>query len=130
MAVINLFLESRNFFTLEAGQVIFERGDHSDFMYGIVDGKVEIRVGDRLLETIGDGAVFGEMSLIDHEPRSATAVAKTECRVVQVDAAGFYKLIAENPAFALDVMRTMSTRLRRQLEHKGEVIVKPDPEVI
>jgi len=118
MAIINLFRESRHFFTFEAGQVIFERGDHSDFMYGIIDGDVEIRVGEHALETISDGSVFGEMALIDHGPRSATAVAKTLCRVVQVDALGFYKLIAKDPGFALEVMRIMSSRLRRQIDHK------------
>lgn len=118
MAILNLFLRSQEFFTFEAGQVIFERGDPSDFMYGIMDGEVEIRVGDRLLETISDGSVFGEMALIDDEPRSATAVAKTSCRVVQVNAPAFHELIALHPDFALEVMKLMSSRLRRQLVTK------------
>ena len=118
MALINLFLNSQDFFTFEEGQIIFERGDNSDFMYGIMDGEGEIRVGNKLLDTISDGRVFGEMALIDKGPRSATAVAKSECRVVQVDEEGFHKLIAENPGFALDVMKIMSERLRRQIELK------------
>jgi len=59
------------------------------------------------------------MALIDHGPRSATAIAKTDCRVVQVDALGFYKLVAKDPGFALEVMKIMSTRLRRQLDHQA-----------
>jgi len=114
MAFINLFLDSKEFFTFEAGQVIFERGDPSDFMYGIMDGVVEIRVGDHVLETLTGGHVFGELALLDDEPRSATALAKTECRVVQVGAPGFHEMIALYPEFALDVMRTMANRLRRQ----------------
>jgi len=115
MAIINLFLRSPDYFTFEAGQVIFERGDPSDYMYGIMSGEVEIRIGDRLLETIGDGSVFGEMALIDDEPRSATAVAKSDCRVVQVSAPAFHELIALHPDFALDVMKLMAYRLRRQM---------------
>jgi CRP-like cAMP-binding protein len=118
MAILNLFVQSKDYYTFEAGQVIFERGDPSDYMYGIVDGQVEIRVGDRILETIGAGSVFGEMALIDDEPRSATAVAKTECRVVEVDAPAFHELIVLHPDFALDVMKLMTYRLRRQIDSK------------
>jgi CRP-like cAMP-binding protein len=118
MANFNRFVQSKRFFTFEAGQVIFERGDASDFMYGIVTGDVDIRLGDRLLETISAGSVFGEMALIDDEPRSATAVAKTECRVVQVDAPGFHELIILHPEFALEVMKLMTHRLRRQIDAK------------
>lgn len=122
MGVINLFLESPECFTFEPGQIIFQRGDRSDYMYGIVEGQVDVKVGDRLLETLGEGEVFGEMALIDHEPRSATAVARSGCRVVQVDAAGFYRLIAAHPGFALDLMKTMSHRLRRQLNAAGSLL--------
>lgn len=116
MALINLFLNSQDFFTFEPGQVIFQRGEASDFMYGIMDGEVEIRVDSKTLEVISDGSVFGEMALIDNEPRSASAIARTECRVVQIDKDGFHRLIRENPDFALEVMRVMSERLRRQIE--------------
>jgi CRP-like cAMP-binding protein len=118
MAILNLFVQSKAFFTFEAGQVIFERGDPSDYMYGIMEGQVDIRVGDRILETISAGSVFGEMALIDDEPRSATAVARTECRVVQVDAPAFHELIVLHPDFALDVMKLMTLRLRRQIDSK------------
>jgi CRP-like cAMP-binding protein len=119
MALQNLFLRSPSFFTFEAGQIIFERGDQSDFMYGIIDGEVEIRVGGNPIETIGGGSVFGEMALIDDEPRSATAVAKTECRVVQLDAPAFHEMIALHPDFALDVMKIMAQRMRRQIDQKA-----------
>lgn len=119
MALQNLFLRSPNSFTFETGQIIFERGDPSDFMYGIVDGEVDIRVGETTIETIGGGSVFGEMALIDDEPRSATAVAKTECRVVQLDAPAFHEMIAMHPDFALDVMKIMAQRMRRQIDRRA-----------
>lgn len=116
----NLFLQFKDYFTFEAGQVIFERGDPSDYMYGIMQGEVDIRIGDLVLETIADGTVFGEMALIDDEPRSATAVARTDCRVVQVGAPAFHEMIALNPDFALDVMKIMARRMRRQLDAKAD----------
>jgi len=118
MAIQNLFLQSKNFYTFEEGQVIFERGDPSDFMYGIIQGDIEIRVGDEVVETISAGTVFGEMALIDDEPRSATAVAKTECRVAQINAPTFHEMIALHPDFALDVMKIMARRARRQLDKR------------
>lgn len=118
MAISNLFLQSKDFFTFEAGQIIFEKGDPSDFMYGIMSGEVDIRVGGTVVETIADGAVFGEMALIDDEPRSATAVAKTDCQVVQVTAPTFHEMIALRPDFALDVMKIMAQRMRRQLDKR------------
>jgi len=120
MALQNLFSKSTHYFTFEAGQIIFERGDASDFMYGIMNGNVEIRVGEVVIETISGGSVFGEMALIDDEPRSASAVAKTECRVVQLDAPAFHEMIALHPDFALDVMKIMAQRMRRQIDSKAE----------
>jgi len=73
-------------------------------------------VGSTVVETIRDGSVFGEMALIDDEPRSATAVAKTVCHVVQINAPTFHEMIALHPDFALDVMKIMARRQRRQLE--------------
>jgi len=81
-------------------------------MYIVVDGDVEIRVGDTLLETAGPGSIFGEMALIDDDPRSATVVAKTDCRVVELDRRRFEFMVSETPYFALAVMRVMADRLR------------------
>ncbi len=119
MTILNLFYEAQDYYTFEAGQIIFEQGDPSDFMYGIVEGDVEIRAGGEVVETISDGSVFGEMALIDDEPRSATAVAKTACKVVEVDAPAFHELIALHPDFALDVMKLMAHRMRRHLSKKS-----------
>lgn len=119
MAIQNLFLHAPNPFTFEAGQIIFERGDPSDFMYGIVRGEVEIRIGSQVVETISGGTVFGEMALIDDEPRSATAIARTDCEVVQLSAPDFHEMIALHPDFALDVMKIMAHRQRRQLSRQA-----------
>ena len=62
----------------KAGEVIFIQGDAARELFIVQSGEVEIRLGNRLLETVSQYGIFGEMALIDAAPRSATAVAKTE----------------------------------------------------
>ena len=109
---LNIFRHA-NTTTVPAGHVVFNEGDLGQHMYAIVEGSVEIREGDILLDTLGAGDYFGEMALIDKSPRSATAIAKTETKLAEVDLTGFQRLVAQTPYFALDVMSTMAERIRR-----------------
>jgi CRP/FNR family cyclic AMP-dependent transcriptional regulator len=95
-----------------AGQVIFTAGDPGDVMYAVKEGEVEVLVRDRVVETIGPGGILGEMALIDHSPRSASARAKTDCQLVPIDEARFKFMIQQTPFFAIEVMRVMTRRLR------------------
>ncbi len=97
----------------EAGQVVFEEGQPGDAMYVVQSGSVELRAGQRLLETVGIGGVLGELALVDEEPRSASAVAVEASRLVAIDRERFMLLVKKVPGFALEVMRIMSRRLRR-----------------
>lgn len=99
--------------TYKAGDAIFREGEPGEAMFAVVEGEVEIRKRDRLLETVPQGAVFGEMALIDRSPRSADAIAKTECSVAVVTQRRFTFLIQETPFFAVDIMRVLAERLRR-----------------
>lgn len=96
-----------------AGELIFAEGDAGEHMYAVLDGDVEIRKSARVLETVGAGGVFGEMALIDQKPRSAAAVAKSDCRVATVDQNRFMLLVQQTPFFALQMMQVLSDRLRR-----------------
>jgi len=98
---------------IPAGQTIFKEGDKGDVMFIITEGEVEIHEGSVLLENAGPGSIFGEMALIDDEPRSATVVAKTDCRVVPVDRRRFEFMVQETPFFALAVMKVLANRLRK-----------------
>ena len=109
----NLFRNAVNAETFAAGQTIFTEGQPGEVMYVVQDGEVELRIGDRVLETVGPGDVFGEMALIDAGNRSATAAAKTECQIVPVPRKHFEFLIQQTPHFALQVMQVMADRLRR-----------------
>src|SRR5215208_4705613 len=83
-----------------AGQTIVEAGTKGETMYIVLDGEVEVRISDKKLETGSAGTIFGEMALIDNDPRSATVVAKTDCRVVEIGRKRFEFLVSETPYFA------------------------------
>lgn len=81
-------------------------------MYAIIEGEVDIFVDDELEDTIGPGTTLGELGLIDGGTRTATAIAKTDCRVVPIDEAHFDFLVQNTPHFALQIMRLMASRMR------------------
>jgi len=82
-------------------------------MYILKEGEVDILVHDKIVETIGPGEILGEMALIDQNPRSATAVARTNCQLVSIDEKRFTFLVQQTPYFAIEVMRVMARRLRQ-----------------
>lgn len=67
------------------GEVIFHEGDEGDEVFAVQHGSVDIITGGTTIEKGAPGDVFGEMSLINATPRSATAIATTDCEVVAID---------------------------------------------
>ena len=116
MSNIDFFKNVQNFEEFAADSVIFEKDTEGATMYAVKEGEVNIVVGDKVLETVGEGGFFGEMALVDAEVRSAKAIAKTACKVVPVDRKRFMFLVKENPAFALQVMHVMAERIRKMNE--------------
>jgi CRP/FNR family transcriptional regulator, cyclic AMP receptor protein len=96
----------------KAGDIIFKEGDAAQEMFVIQSGKVDVRLGNRLLATLGAYDIFGEMALIDSAPRSAAAIAATDARLVPVGEKQFLFLVSQTPNFALNVMRILARRLR------------------
>jgi CRP/FNR family cyclic AMP-dependent transcriptional regulator len=110
----NLFLNETEPKLFRAGERIFGEGDDGDFMYGVIDGQVEIVKDGKVVDTVGPGGIFGEMALIDHTARSATAVAKGDCKAAQISEKRFYFLVQQTPNFALHLLRILTDRLRHQ----------------
>jgi CRP/FNR family cyclic AMP-dependent transcriptional regulator len=94
------------------GGVVFIKGDVGDCAYVVKSGRVEIRESGRVIEVMEPGELFGEMALIDSEPRSASAVAVERTELVVIDQQVFNRLVREEQDFAVSVMRLMSRRLR------------------
>jgi len=96
----------------KAGDVIFREGDAGKEMYCVVEGAVELRTGDRVLELVDEEGVFGELALADHTPRNLTAIATQDTRLAVIDERRFLVLVHETPTFALTVISTVAARLR------------------
>jgi CRP/FNR family cyclic AMP-dependent transcriptional regulator len=96
-----------------AGQVIFREGEPGEVLYIVVEGQVDILLGDQWLETLRPGDILGEMALIEDRPRSATAIARTDCLLTPITRPHFLTLIQRTPLFAIQVMRVLAQRLRR-----------------
>ena len=101
--------------TYLAGQRIIQEKAHGDHMFLIVDGEVKIHLGDTALKVLGPREFFGEMSIIDGEPRSASATAASDCLLLRVDREDFLDLLSSQSGVALSVIRTLVRRLREQL---------------
>ena len=113
MTTIDLFKNAQEFTIVAAGQAIFEKGDVADHMYAIVEGEVDILVDGKFLDSTGAGGIIGEMAMIESTPRKASAIAKTDCKLVAIDEHRFMFLIQQTPNFALNVMKIMVERIRK-----------------
>ena len=96
----------------KACYVIFREGDPAQELFVVKSGTVEIRLGNRVLDTLSERSIFGEMALIDASARSASAVAATDAAVVPIGEKQFLFLVSRTPYFALNVMRVLVRRLR------------------
>lgn len=112
MVTLNLFQNVSDYRYFPAGHTIFTQGQLGDMMYIVKEGQVDIFLSDKIVETVGPGGILGELALIDNRPRTATAIARTDCKVVPIDENRFTFLVQETPYFALQVMEAMAERIR------------------
>jgi CRP/FNR family cyclic AMP-dependent transcriptional regulator len=119
MATLHLFRNAPEVIAVAAGKYIFQKGETARVMYLIIEGDVDLLLGETVVETAGEGAFIGEMALIDDEARSASARARSDCRVFPIDEARFQSLVKETPFFALQLMKTLAHRLRRMDARAG-----------
>jgi CRP-like cAMP-binding protein len=93
-------------------KVLMKEGDLGIFMYIVRDGVVAISIGDKVVEKVGPGGVFGEMALVDQSTRAATAKAETDCTLLAINRNDFLRLVTSRPAFTMSLMKALSERLR------------------
>ena len=94
------------------GGAFFVENQLTDKMYLLVEGEVSLRRGARSLDVVKSGEIFGEMSAITRQPRSASAVARSPCRVLSLDSRQLQRAIQQTPEFGFMLMNIMVTRLR------------------
>ncbi len=96
----------------DESEEVFREGDRGDALYLVVDGSVRVERGGRTLAVLGVRDVFGEMSLLDAEARSATAVAVSGLTLLRIGRDDFTAVLRERPEVAAGVLRVLSRRLR------------------
>ena len=112
MDILAMFKDSDKTENYSEGYFVFHQGEPGDFMYVILEGEVDILLNDIVIATFKPGEIMGEMALIDEDPRSASAFAKTDCKLVPIDKENFLYLVQQTPYFALHVMKTLSGKVR------------------
>ncbi len=106
----------QNFERLAAGAFIFREGDAGSVMYIIESGTIAIlrkARGDTPLAELGPGDFFGEMAILEDQPRFASAKALTEVRLLRIERAQFADLLQQNIEVTVRIMRKLAARLRR-----------------
>jgi ATP/ADP translocase/HEAT repeat protein len=105
---------------MDPGQIIFNKGDAGDSLYVIVSGSVDVLDGDRRLNSLGEGDIFGELALLDPEPRLATVVATEYAHLLRLDESSFQIILAERPEVSAAIIRVITRYLRSLLRHAGD----------
>ena len=95
-----------------AGDIIAKQGDEGSSLFVILEGSVEVRRGRRVLSKLKQGQFFGEMSLLDGEPRSADVVAMDSVNCLSLDRPTFESLVRAHPELAFGIMKELVGRLR------------------
>jgi CRP/FNR family cyclic AMP-dependent transcriptional regulator len=96
----------------ESGNTIVKKGEIGIGLYLVLDGSVEIRSDGTVITKLGPGQFFGEISLLDNQPRSADVIAVEPSRCLVVSDWGFKGLISDNPRIALKMLQELARRLR------------------
>jgi len=116
----DLFAHESNPVRLAPGDVLFRAGDAPDGMFVLLEGVLDVLVGDQVVESSTRGSVIGEMALIDQSPRGATVVAREPSSLAKLDERRFQRLIQQNPFFATHVMKVLVERIR----HMNQLLAK------
>ncbi len=104
-----------------AGTTIFHKGETGTSMYIIVDGEVRVYDGMHTLNHLYARDVFGEMALLDPEPRSASITALADTLLLRLDQAPFYELVDEHNQIARGIIRMLTRHLRARVRDLAEV---------
>ncbi len=100
-----------------AKSVIMKEGDAAAFMYIVVEGTIAISVRAKVVERVAPGGIFGEMALVDQAPRSASAIAETDCTLIALNREALLALVKSSPAFGLALLKALAERLSAMTSH-------------
>ena len=114
------------------GSILFAEGDEGDHLYVIVEGKLKLGTSsgdgrENLLSILGPGEMFGELSLFDPGPRTSTATAVTDAKLLSLGQEKLIPWLAVNPNVSLQLLARLAQRLRRTNEAVGDLVFSDVP---
>src|SRR5215471_1021179 len=117
---------------LKRGATLFGKDDPGNSLYAVISGTVKISVSspegrNAILNLIGPGGTFGEISVLDGQPRSADATANTNCEIFVIDRRDFLPFVRSQPTLAMKFIELLCERVRRTSEQVEQVILQDLP---
>jgi CRP-like cAMP-binding protein len=97
---------------MTAGSVIVDQGQTGREAFVVLSGTVQVTRSKRKVADLGPGAVVGELSLLDHGPRTATVTCVTDCELLVIDQRNFRAVLQEVPTMAVKLLATIAGRIR------------------
>jgi hypothetical protein len=98
---------------LRSGELVFSKGDPGDSMYVVASGRVRVFDGHKTINYLDEREIFGELALLDPEPRSASVEACEETRLFRLDRDTLFELMTDNVGVVSGIMQVLCRRLRR-----------------
>jgi CRP-like cAMP-binding protein len=114
------------------GTILFAEGDGGDQLYVIAEGKLKLGTSsgdgrENLLSILGPGEMFGELSLFDPGPRTSTATAVTDAKLLSLGQEKLLPWLVDNPKVSLQLLASLAQRLRRTNEAVGDLVFSDVP---
>ncbi|MEY4498779.1 MAG: hypothetical protein RJA40_884 [Actinomycetota bacterium] len=114
------------------GSILFKEGDDGEHLYVIIEGKLKLGTSsgdgrENLLSILGPGEMFGELSLFDPGPRTSTATAVTDSKLLSLGHEKVIPWLKQNPEVSLQLLTRLSQRLRRTNEAVGDLVFSDVP---
>jgi CRP/FNR family cyclic AMP-dependent transcriptional regulator len=118
--------------TLKRGATIFSKGDPASSLVAVISGTVKISVSsadgrNAILNLIGPGEIFGEIAVLDGQPRTADCTANTNCEIFIIDRREFLPFVRSQPALAMKFIELLCTRIRWTSDQVEQVILQNLP---
>jgi CRP/FNR family transcriptional regulator, cyclic AMP receptor protein len=114
--------------TFEPGQAFFQQGDPGDAAYIVMDGSADVLIqtpkGPVKVANLGRNAIVGEIAILCDVPRTATVVAQQQTVTLKINKETFFRLVAEFPQMAVEIMRELARRLEKTNEQLRDTIAK------
>jgi CRP-like cAMP-binding protein len=118
--------------TLKRGTTLFSKGDPGNSLYAVISGTVKMSISspdgrNAILNIVGPGEIFGEIALLDGQPRSTDAIANSTCELFVIDRREFIPFVRAQPALAMKFIELLCERLRSTSDQVEQIILQNLP---